>query len=189
MAAPESVTLRNLNGKWTLNKNMSFHIQELLKQQDVGFILRNIVNLSSVHLDVKTSTIEGDVLKIEIDQRAGPKSTNEKRHTDYQWRDHYDILFGNVKGRTRLIKWDEVEDEELRKAWGSAEGEKHGWHKFPEDQELLQSYVESTDSDWIANQIWGFDEIDGERRHVRVTVIRKGTAHTSGKLVYDYDGK
>ncbi|KAL9067205.1 MAG: hypothetical protein Q9157_006881 [Trypethelium eluteriae] len=144
--------------------------------------------MSSVHLDVKVTTGESGVVTIDIDQRAGPKSTNEKRNTDYQWRDHYDLLFGNVKGRTRLIKWDEVDDEELRKAWGQGEGDMHGWKKFPEDQELLHSHVESTDSDWIADQVWGFDEIDGEKRHVRITVIRKGDAHTSGKLVYDFVG-
>ena len=142
--------------------------------------------MSPVHLDVKESEENGAYL-VDIDQKAGPKSTNEKRHTDWQWRDHYDLLFGNVKGRTRFIKWSEVDDEELKKAWDNNDQDKHGWKKFPEDQELLHCYVESTDSDWIADQVWAFDEIDGERRHVRVTVIRKGQEHTSGKLVYDYD--
>lgn len=52
----------------------------------------------------------------------------------------------------------------------------------------VQSYVESYDNGWTANQIWGFEVIDGTRRHVRHVVVRKGEDWKQARLVYDWHG-
>ena len=41
---------------------------------------------------------------------------------------------------------------------------------------------------WTADQIWGFEEIKGERRYVRHVVVRKGDDWKLARLVYDYKG-
>ena len=52
----------------------------------------------------------------------------------------------------------------------------------------MQSYVESTTDAWTANQIWGFEEVDEERRYVRHVVVRKADDWKQARLVYDWRG-
>lgn len=40
----------------------------------------------------------------------------------------------------------------------------------------------------IMEQIWGFAEINGDRRYVRHVVVRKGDDWKQARLVYDYQG-
>ena len=58
------------------------------------------------------------------------------------------------------------------------------------DKDLVQSYVESIDGGkWRAEQVWGFEKINGDRRHTRRVVCRKGDKVQRVRLVYDYKGK
>ena len=52
----------------------------------------------------------------------------------------------------------------------------------------MQSYVESKTDKWTANQVWGFEVIDGKRRHVRHVVVRKEEDWKQARLVYDWMG-
>ena len=52
----------------------------------------------------------------------------------------------------------------------------------------MQSYVESKDKGWTANQIWGFEEVDEKRRYVRHVVVRKADDWKQARLVYDWLG-
>ncbi len=54
--------------------------------------------------------------------------------------------------------------------------------------EHVHSYVESQANNWTANQIWGFEVIDGKRRHVRHVVVRKEDDWKQARLVYDWMG-
>ena len=58
-----------------------------------------------------------------------------------------------------------------------------------EDGVFGQSWVESTDKGWTAEQIWGFEMVDGERRYTRRVVVAKGKTAILGWLVYDYVSK
>ncbi|MCJ1242120.1 hypothetical protein MMC14_010127 [Varicellaria rhodocarpa] len=52
MAAPPSKTIKNLSGKWVMNKTLSDDVDPILKMQGVGWFLRNAIRLSTVTLDV-----------------------------------------------------------------------------------------------------------------------------------------
>jgi hypothetical protein len=58
---------------------------------------------------------------------------------------------------------------------------------FLED-ELVQSWAVSQGGGWTAEQVWGFEEIDGERFYTRRVVVRKGDEVERVRLVYDYKG-
>ena len=61
--------------------------------------------------------------------------------------------------------------------------------KFLED-DLVQSYVESIDGGkWRAEQVWGFEKVNDDRRHTRRVVCRKGDKVQRVRLVYDYKGE
>ncbi|OJJ40447.1 hypothetical protein ASPWEDRAFT_33843 [Aspergillus wentii DTO 134E9] len=156
------------------------------------------------------------VVNIDIDQvvTGGIKGTSEKRITDREKREHSDHIFGTVQGQSRLLRGSKgedgkvrpdielntkIDDEKVRKFLrgevlpdGSASegyvveelGEEHG-----EGEGLwLQSFVQNTDSGygWTAEQIWGFEVIDGKRYYVRRVAVAKDGKYELGRLVYEF---
>ncbi|KAK1769982.1 hypothetical protein QBC33DRAFT_307894 [Phialemonium atrogriseum] len=193
MAAPASRTLKDLNGKWTMNKTLSDSPDPALALQGIGWLTRKAIGLASITLDIKEyegvpsppSEAAGPATHIEIEQlaTAGVKGTTEKRCVDGEWREHGDWLFGRVRGRSNWIaSAADVEDKFLAGGWLAGEGEASG----PAGEGLLESYVESLDSDWTARQIWGFQTVEGERRYCRNIVVAKGAQRVEIRLVYDY---
>ncbi|CRG92336.1 hypothetical protein PISL3812_09393 [Talaromyces islandicus] len=71
---------------------------------------------------------------------------------------------------------DEVQDKE-----GVSYGEGQGlW---------LQSWVRHEANGWSAEQIWGFEIINGQRYYTRrVAVAKNGSKYILARLVYDYQG-
>lgn len=64
--------------------------------------------------------------------------------------------------------------------------------EFDENTALLQSYVKNQDPGygWTAEQVWGFEEVDGKRYYTRRVVVKnaKGDKSERVRLVYDYQG-
>ena len=110
---------------------------------------------------------------------GGITGTTEKRTLDWTWREHSDGIFGNLNGRSRWCKLSEVDDDEWLKT---------GWIPPPKEDEFVQSYVESKDNGWTADQVWGFEMLDGKRYYARHVVVRKGDDWKQARLVYDYQG-
>ena len=140
--------------------------------------MRKAIGLATVTLTVKQYTDEAGVVHIDISQRAtGISGTTELRTLDWVAREHSDHIFGKVSGRSRFQPLADVSDDFLKTGW------------LPEMNETapVQNLAVSVDSDWTAEQIWGFEEVDGKRmyaRHVLVT-NRKGERQTA-RLVYDW---
>ncbi|KAL8376128.1 hypothetical protein RB595_007307 [Gaeumannomyces hyphopodioides] len=189
MAAPSSKTLKDLNGKWVMNKTLSDSTEPALALQGVGWFVRKGISVASVTLNVKQytaapkppSTSPDEVVHVDIVQTAtgGIKGTTELRCLDSVAREHSDWLFGKVSGRSRWVKRAEVADEYL----------KRGWIEEGEDEEHVESRAESVDNGWVALQIWGFQLIGGERRYTRNIVVSKGAEKVEMRLVYDWAGE
>jgi len=192
MAAPQSKNIGNLTGRWVMNKTQSTPVEPGLALQGIGWMTRKMVGLATVTLNTKQYTGppsppgEGaEVTHIEIEQTGtgGMKGSTEKRCLDNIFRDHSDWLFGSVRGQSRWVKPEEIEDAFLKSAdWLEGEEEKGG----PNGETHVLSHVESVDNGWTATQIWGFQLVGGERKHVRHIVIAKGGERVELKLIYDY---
>jgi hypothetical protein len=66
---------------------------------------------------------------------------------------------------------------------------KRGWTQdVVEADELIDGVVESLNHDWVARLACGFEEIKGERRFVRRTVVTKGEQVRFLRMVYDFKG-
>ena len=66
---------------------------------------------------------------------------------------------------------------------------KNGWTQdVVEADELIDALVESLNHGWVARLIWGFEEINGERRFVRRTVVTKGEQVRNLRMVFDFKG-
>lgn len=76
----------------------------------------------------------------------------------------------------RFLKLSEVEDDYL----------KEGWSQDCIDGEIIDSVNESVTDGWRAVQVYGFADVNGERKHVRRIVTTKGKQVEKIRLVYDW---
>ncbi|KAE8383565.1 hypothetical protein BDV26DRAFT_251225 [Aspergillus bertholletiae] len=155
------------------------------------------------------------VLHVNIDQTVtgGIPGTTEHRITDWEGRVHEDHVFGKVKGYSRLIRGSKGEDGKFRpnveiatktddevvkkflKGEILADGkdtegfvaDENVGEEYGEGEGLfLQSFVENLDSGWTAEQIWGFEVIDGKRYYTRRIVVAKGEKYEKARFVYTF---
>ncbi|KAI0428971.1 hypothetical protein F5Y09DRAFT_311669 [Xylaria sp. FL1042] len=204
MAAPASKTVRDLNGKWVLNKTLSDPTDPALALQGVGWLLRKGIGAATITITVKqyvdSSTSTGTTT-IEIDQSAsGLSSTKEMRRLDWTAREHKDFVFGRVDGRSKYISAAELaalvapEGEARKQGWVDSdflaldwlpEGGEGGEGEGDGGASYVLNHVDA-DGGWCATQVWGFQEIGGERRYVRNVVVAKGEQFESFKMIYDF---
>jgi len=167
MATPKDLTTLNVSAVYTMNKALSDDIDAILGMQGVTWISRTAISYATVTLYANQGGVPG---------------TTEERILDWTPRDHYDYVFGAVTGKSRRLKVDEIEDKFLRDGW------------LPDTQEhgVICSWIESdrerSGYSWTSYEVWGFEEIQGERhytRHIRFTE-KPGGKVVYARLVYDY---
>ncbi|KAI0788530.1 hypothetical protein C8Q75DRAFT_237005 [Abortiporus biennis] len=185
MAAPPEMTTLDISGKYFMNKTLSDDTDEILRLQGVGWFLRKALATAWVYLDITHYKDESGVEHVDIVQTlsGGISGTTELRTLDWKERLHEDYIFGAVVGKSRRIQLEDIEIPYLKEGW-TDDVKEHG---------AINSYVQSdtakSGTSWIAEQIWGFEEIEGERRHIRhVDFIGPKGEHIQARLVYDYQG-
>ncbi|KAJ3829808.1 hypothetical protein EV361DRAFT_898398 [Lentinula raphanica] len=183
MAVPAEFTTLDISGKFVMNKSLSDSTDEILRLQGIGWFKRKIIAAGTLYLTIKHYKDDNGVERIDIDQTLSPggMGTREERILDWSERNKDDGLFGAVVGRSRRVTVEEIEDDYLKNGWDST------------DNGFIQSYVSSdtpkSGTSWIANQIWGVEEIDSARRYVRhVFFTGPQGEEIRGRLVYDYAG-
>lgn len=178
------------------NKKLSDSPDPGLSLQGISWTTRKLIGYATVTLHVThyhaapspPSTSTDPVTHIDINQVivGGLKGTQEVRCLDGAKREHADWLFGRVEGQARWISLDEVDadDESLKKGWLAGEA------AHPDGKTHIMTHGENLDDGggWAATQVWGFQEVDGERRYARNIVIKKGSKSEAFRLVYDYKG-
>ncbi|KAJ5570031.1 uncharacterized protein N7459_009461 [Penicillium hispanicum] len=147
---------------------------------------------------------------------GGISASTESRVLDWEERGHEDNIFGALRGRSRMFRGAKGDGDKVRPAVdvltnvgepeadakvqrflrgevlvdGSAsegflvdaEGE-----EFGEGEGLfVQSFVVNDQSGWTAEQVWGFELVDGERRHTRRVAVTKNGQVELARLVYTF---
>ncbi|RWA03769.1 hypothetical protein EKO27_g11331, partial [Xylaria grammica] len=101
-----------------------------------------------------------------------------------------DWLFGRVHGRSKFATPAELaallapEGEARKEGWVDSDFLAQDWLEEGEGKFVL-NHVHA-DAGWFATQVWGFQEIGGERRYVRNVVVAKGDKFESFKMIYDF---
>ena len=141
--------------------------------------MRKGIGMSTITLHINMYDKDG-VPNVDIVQvgTAGVKGTTERRHLDGQPGAHRDHIFGNVEGTSKYTKLDEISDDFL----------KSGWLPESKDGEVIMTNVVNKEAGWDAKQVWGFEEVNNERRYVRHAVVTKGSERKTCRMVYDYVG-
>ncbi|TFY71494.1 hypothetical protein EVG20_g1521 [Dentipellis fragilis] len=185
MAVPPEFTTFDISGTYVLNKSQSDDTDEILRLQGVGWFTRKAIGLATITLSVKHYKDDDGKEHIDIGTTltGGIKGTTENRTLDWDRRTHEDHVFGSVIGQSRRVKAEDVESEFL----------KNGWSQDTVEHGLINAYGESdtpkSGLSWVANQTWGFEEIDGERKYVRhVDFTGTDGEKVQARMVYDYYG-
>lgn len=166
----------------------------MLTLQGIGWWTRKAISLATVVLTIKEYTKDG-VIHIDITQVASGLSTTQEDRT-LNWTEvlHDDKIFGQVRGKSRMYKDPGFELVGPGGADDSTflQGKKLKDMKTDSsflDDEHVQSYVDSVNGGWTAEQIWGFETIDGKKYYTRRVVAHKGDKVERVRLVYDYKGE
>lgn len=64
---------------------------------------------------------------------------------------------------------------------------KGGWEEELDGDEQIEAWVEGTG--WKSHMVWGFEEIDGEKRFVRRGVFRAEKGTERWREVWDWMGR
>lgn len=175
------------------NKKLSDTAEPALVLQGISYLVRTGVGLATISIEVHQyeapakPTDEGEepapeadaVWHLDIQQSASKlTSTTELRCLDDVPRQHSDRIFGTVLGHSHWTTVEELEDSFLRSGWrGPAEGE------LPA---LIWTRSSSVNKGWSATQVWGFQDVDGERRYCRNLLVVKDDQRVECRFVYDY---
>lgn len=183
MAAPPDTTLQNLAGKWQLNKSCSDDFSSVLALQGVGLLVRKAATAASIHVKV-TQPDENHVKMAQSITSGKIPGTTEEYILDWEWRTNKDGFFGEVSGRSR---WVTIEDG--IKTGVMAEGEEP-WIDGDSQGKLVHAEGKQENGDWQASHLWGFEMVDGERRHTRrVRVSNNKGEELRVRMVYDFVGQ
>lgn len=114
---------------------------------------------------------------IENKPSSGLPPNFEDRTLNFEPNDVTHTLFGKIRVQTKWASVEELNqvDEYLAKG-------------FEATDKLVFSKTEHVDQGLTTYQAFGFEEINGERRHTRHLFVKKGEQVVRATLAYDYLG-
>jgi hypothetical protein len=179
MAAPSHKTLQSLPGKWQLNKSSSDDFASVLALQGVNVLIRKAATAASIHLTINQPDDQHIKMAQSVTSGKIP-GTTEEYTLDWEWRTTNDNFFGEISGRSRWVTVEEGRKTDV------VEHGKAEWIDGDSESKLI--YAEgSKEGEWEASHLWGFEMVDGERRHTRrVRVSNKKGEDLRVRMVYDF---
>jgi hypothetical protein len=182
MAAPPNKSLHSLSGRWQLNKACSDDFASVLALQGVNVLIRKTATAASIHL--KISQPDAQHIKMAQSITSGKiPGTTEDYTLDYEWRTNEDSFFGEISGRSR---WVSVEEGRKTGVVGEGEGE---WIEGDSEGKLIHAEGKK-EGEWEASHLWGFEIVEGERRHTRrVRISNNKGEELRVRMVYDFVGE
>ncbi|KAH9065244.1 hypothetical protein EDB87DRAFT_1594662 [Lactarius vividus] len=183
MAAPKDLSTLNVSAVYVMNKELSDDTDAILSMQGVSWINRTAISYGTITLYVKHYKDEKGIEHVDTDQTlTGISGTAELRVLDWTTREHYDYLFGHVVGKSRRRNVEDIEGDFL----------KSGWLPDTVEHGVIASWIESDTKksgySWTSDEVWGFEEVKGERRytrHIKFTE-KPGGKVVEARIVYDY---
>lgn len=102
MAVPAHVTTKDMSGTYVLSKTLSDSSQAVLKMQNIGFLVRQAAQYSTVTVTLKQYTDDQGVVHLDQDQvSTGGIRNIEERSLNGEWGERVNKIWGKVKGMTR----------------------------------------------------------------------------------------
>ncbi|CAK3992742.1 Hypothetical predicted protein [Lecanosticta acicola] len=178
MAAPSTVSIHNLNGTFVMNKKLSDHksINPMLKMQGIPWLVRQAAIYSDIQVKLTQYVDDEGIPRVDqLQISTGGVRQFEPRFMNGALIEVEIMFWGPTTGFTKYIKNTDIEDDFLKQGWIEED-----------DGDVILDHTDSKTNGWSATQVWGFAVLDGERRHVRRIVSKKGNDVLTMTTVYDY---
>ncbi|KAH6650458.1 hypothetical protein F5144DRAFT_523685 [Chaetomium tenue] len=183
MAAPTTINIDDVSGRWLLNRQLSQSTEAMFALQGIPWIIRKIINFATLELEyVKLDpTPDATAARLAFKQtvRPGGFDTRNEYILDGESRTDTVPIFGEISMRCHYV--------------GSEEAAKHDAVGLETDADnaghaAILEILRSEPMGWAATTVWGFEVIDGVRRFVKHNSTIKGEKVEKAKLVFDYLG-
>ncbi|KAB5578100.1 hypothetical protein GE09DRAFT_1088505 [Coniochaeta sp. 2T2.1] len=160
MACPNSYTLRNLEGRFRINKQLSDNTESLLALQGIGWAIRKLMVNLPVGVNIKSFLGEDGIYVVDVENTIGGGiySTKEHRVLDWVPVEGVNANFGKLKVRNGWSALEEINDDFL----------KFELEKGHDRDDVIFIKVESLD-------------------HGRI-VVTKDSKRETARLVFDWEG-
>ncbi|KAJ6133741.1 hypothetical protein N7523_000063 [Penicillium sp. IBT 18751x] len=187
MAAPADVSMSTLSGEWELDAKLSDPTNAILGLQGIGWALRKVLSHATVTLHVHEYRDPEISTVYHIDTKqvttGGIEGNTEQLTLDWKEREHIDNMFGLLNIRSRFIQGETLMNGSPSTGFvagndGAEVGEGGGL--------LMQSFAKNSKAEWTAEQVWGFEVVNGERRHTHRVVVAKNGKVEMARLVYNF---
>jgi len=181
------MTTLDMTGTFVMNKKLSDDTDEILRLQGISWFTRSVISAATITLHVKHYKDDEGIEHIDIKQEAKAwvtMTSEELRTLNWESKESSDSLFGPVVGKSRRAQLNDIEgDSWMREGW-LPDVEEHG-----AVHTIAASDTPKSGKTWSADAVWGFADIDGERRYSRrVFFTGPGGEIIKARLVYDYSG-
>ncbi|KAL2827180.1 hypothetical protein BDW59DRAFT_179196 [Aspergillus cavernicola] len=167
----------------------------------------------SIYPDDKETSSGATVIDVLQTATGGLAGTRERRIMDWTAQDHTDYIFGPCKhcscfvhGSASVendggvypefeVQTQSVDEKARRFLRGEIfeDGSSSVWvvsqSGRSDDKDVwVHTFVQNVDSEWTAEQVWGFEDIHGKKYHTRRLLVSNAKGHVMGRLVYRYEG-
>ncbi len=135
------------------------------------------LHLSQTNSQTENSAAEPGTTTIRAKQVVTPGGFNSEDSyvLDALAREATVPIFGHVSVKTSFVPTAELDDDDLRQRLRTGGGDV-----------VIREVVESKVNGWSTEGIWGFEQVEGERRFTRTSVTTTTGDQVVAKLVYDF---
>ncbi|KAI7971913.1 hypothetical protein EIK77_007512 [Talaromyces pinophilus] len=137
--------------------------------------MRTLVSKAAVSVTLKQSIDDG-VSRIDSTQNSLGHAVEETWFLNWEPRESTHTVFGKMIVRARLVSPTSVGEAVLQ---GPSEKYTADW-----DGDVIELSVEN--EGWTSTQVWGFTTVEGSRKYVRRSVVKKGDISKVVQVVYDW---
>ncbi|KAF2132465.1 hypothetical protein P153DRAFT_382091 [Dothidotthia symphoricarpi CBS 119687] len=168
MAAPESSSLWNMEGRWIFHKGLSDSTDALLTLQGQAWWKRQAAGIVTVIEHIKQSKTPSDVLRYDIELRiSGGFKGGAEWLLDGSEESMNHVNLGRIKSASIWSDLSELDDAWLKDDWliersSGPDGLKH-----------IKASVTSEKGGWHLTNVWGFVNLEGKRYHARKLLVRR----------------
>ncbi|KAL4963694.1 uncharacterized protein BDV14DRAFT_190789 [Aspergillus stella-maris] len=218
MAIPSDITLKTLNGSWTLDKSVSDSSDSILRLQGVSWLTRKAISAATLTLHFTSSSIETEdgteipQLTMRQTLTGGIPGSTEERVMDWVERMRSNHVYGDVLSKSKLVKGVEGESGAVKpeievQSSLKDEGVKGKIREFltggtgylptaseedEKNKDLADLYIHdfgrSEKSGWTVEQIWALETINFQSYLTRRIAAVRGDEVELARLVYKFYG-
>jgi len=184
MSAPPILTIRDLSGKYILNKRLSDSTDKIFREQGVGWVSRWRLSKAQIVTAWIRHFRERGREYLEIDEMFHKRdsTTRERYALDGMPLELNDVCGRPAVSRGWRIRTTDIQDQFLKRGWVN-DVLSHG-----AIYTKVEGYVRGDlKRRWVEEQTMGFQDIAGDRRfvrHIKFTTEKGEVIEV--RLVYDY---